>query len=241
MGKGKGRRRRESNFKSSHSSAALSQLPPPPSHKDAAALPSKLRKIMQLKASSLHHHARNSELRRETKQPLKESKIKKDSVKATSSQVVTLEGKQQDAVKAQQQGQPLSDSTERVSVSSSGKRKRGEDMKMLMDKLRVAPIRKGIKEQRKRYLEEKKSKKRKLVQSNRTSLYQQELISFGEVVQAPPKLPAPVKALKQGTPSNLFQERLRLQAVEAYRQRRGWNSRPGTSIPFDHALEMSSM
>lgn len=46
--KGKGRKRREANFKASHPEAA-NRLAPPPATKDVSAIPSKLRKIMKFK------------------------------------------------------------------------------------------------------------------------------------------------------------------------------------------------
>ncbi|KAK4716698.1 hypothetical protein R3W88_015036 [Solanum pinnatisectum] len=54
-----------------------------------------------------------------------------------------------------------------------------------------------------------------------------EEIKFGEVVEAPPKLAVP-KAFKNN--AHDLQKRLRLQAVEAYRQRKGWTSRLGLQI-----------
>lgn len=46
--KGKGRKRREANFKASHPDA-MPRLAPPPDLKDINAVPAKLRKIMQFK------------------------------------------------------------------------------------------------------------------------------------------------------------------------------------------------
>ncbi|KAI6706673.1 hypothetical protein NL676_009635 [Syzygium grande] len=51
-----------------------------------------------------------------------------------------------------------------------------------------------------------------------------EKVKFGDIVEAPPKLTMIPKALK--TPQNASQQRLRLQAIEAYRNRRGWASQP---------------
>ena len=83
-----------------------------------------------------------------------------------------------------------------------------------------------------------------------------EKIRFGEVVQAPPKLVAPkvvknfydtivfgisvflssftsssciLKALKNVQDAS--KERVRVKAIEAYRQRKKWNSRPGIQLP----------
>ncbi|PWA58103.1 hypothetical protein CTI12_AA401370 [Artemisia annua] len=54
-------------------------------------------------------------------------------------------------------------------------------------------------------------------------------IKFGEVVQAPPKLVNVPK--KFGSSINASQERIRLRAIEAYREQKKWASRPGLNIP----------
>ncbi|GLT84458.1 hypothetical protein SLE2022_026860 [Rubroshorea leprosula] len=54
-----------------------------------------------------------------------------------------------------------------------------------------------------------------------------EQVKFGEVVEAPPKLVAVPKAFKMKAAQDASKERLRLQAIEAYRNRKGWTSRPG--------------
>jgi hypothetical protein len=50
VNKGKGRKRRESNFKASHPDS-MPRLAPPPATKDISAVPAKLRRIMQFKES----------------------------------------------------------------------------------------------------------------------------------------------------------------------------------------------
>ena len=50
MGKGKGRKRREANYRAAH--GGHPSLPAPPTPADAMAIPSKLRHIMSLKASN---------------------------------------------------------------------------------------------------------------------------------------------------------------------------------------------
>ncbi|KAK3036327.1 hypothetical protein RJ639_031734 [Escallonia herrerae] len=70
-------------------------------------------------------------------------------------------------------------------------------------------------------------KKHKKVEAN--DLPAVDVIKFGEVVEAPPKLITVPKAFKSA--QNASKERLRLQAVENYRNRRGWTSRPGIQLP----------
>nr|GMC80387.1 probable H/ACA ribonucleoprotein complex subunit 4 [Ipomoea batatas] len=80
-------------------------------------------------------------------------------------------------------------------------------------------------------LEERKNKRKKTRTEEHLEFPRHEQIKFGEVVDAPPKLVAlpKMKALK--TAQVASQERLRLQAVEAYRNRKGWTSRPGIQLP----------
>lgn len=105
-----------------------------------------------------------------------------------------------------------------------------------------------------RYLEAKKNKKRKGKKEENIDFPGREEIKFGDVVQAPPKLVVPkvakyilydtvqikvlqliinfpcfVKALKNVQDAS--KERVRVKAIEAYRQRKGWNARPGIQLP----------
>ncbi|KAF5744330.1 hypothetical protein HS088_TW08G00933 [Tripterygium wilfordii] len=84
------------------------------------------------------------------------------------------------------------------------------------------------KERKKKYFEEKK-KKKKAETKDVLDFPGRESIKFGEVVEAPPKLAVILKAFKSA--QNASQERLRLKAIEAYRNRKGWSSRPGLHLP----------
>ncbi|PIA49840.1 hypothetical protein AQUCO_01300526v1, partial [Aquilegia coerulea] len=84
-------------------------------------------------------------------------------------------------------------------------------------------------ERKKKYLEAKKMKHKKAKVEEGTEFPEREHIAFGDVVDAPPKLIALPKAFKKVQDAS--HERLRLQAVEAYRNRKGWISRPGISLP----------
>ncbi|RVX01089.1 hypothetical protein CK203_022720 [Vitis vinifera] len=82
------------------------------------------------------------------------------------------------------------------------------------------------------YLESRKKKHKKAKTEENLDFPRHEKIKFGEVVEAPPKLVAVPKALKAlKTVQDASQERLRLQAVDAYRKRKGWVSRPGIHLP----------
>ncbi|KAL0347845.1 UNVERIFIED_CONTAM: hypothetical protein Scaly_1800500 [Sesamum calycinum] len=81
----------------------------------------------------------------------------------------------------------------------------------------------------KRRLEERKKKHKKPRTEEDDDFPGREQIKFGDVVEAPPKLIAVPKAFKKIQDAS--QERLRLQAVDAYRKRKGWASRPGVQLP----------
>ncbi|TXG62729.1 hypothetical protein EZV62_009723 [Acer yangbiense] len=76
------------------------------------------------------------------------------------------------------------------------------------------------------YLEAKKNKHKKAKTEENLGFPGHEKDEFGDVVKAPPS-PKLVTLPK----TDASQERLRLQAVEAYRSRKGWTSRPGVLLP----------
>ncbi|KAB1218921.1 hypothetical protein CJ030_MR3G015163 [Morella rubra] len=80
-----------------------------------------------------------------------------------------------------------------------------------------------------RYLEGKKKKHKKVKTEADLDFPGCEDIKFGEVIRAPPKLVAVPKAFKNTQDAS--QVRIRLQAIEAYRNRKGWDSRPGIQLP----------
>lgn len=104
-----------------------------------------------------------------------------------------------------------------------------------------------------RHLQEMKMKKKKPKTEENLEFRGREEIKFGDVVKAPPKLVAIPKVelwiptinthqfkikfmfsyLMKGlkTSQDASKQRLRLQAVEDYRKRKGWVSRPGIHLP----------
>ncbi|KAF7152457.1 hypothetical protein RHSIM_Rhsim01G0161500 [Rhododendron simsii] len=107
------------------------------------------------------------------------------------------------------------------------KRKRVTDLRFEM--LESSGVSLKRREHRKKRLEAKKNKRKKARPEENEGFPRHEKIKFGEVVQAPPKLVAFPKASK--APQDASSERLRLKAVEAYRNRKGWASRPGKDLP----------
>jgi len=148
---GKGQRRREKNFLAAHGGA--SRLPPPPNLKELDALPSKLRKIMQLKnQGSLQNPANKKRKRADADEktanpkdshPFVEFKLEKeDNVGKTS---------------VKKLGE-----SDAVTNSETRKRKRN---KKTVDDLRFqnldqAAVHSRRKERKKEYFESKKKKKK---------------------------------------------------------------------------------
>ncbi|CAD5321461.1 unnamed protein product [Arabidopsis thaliana] len=125
-----------------------------------------------------------------------------------------------------------SDGDDSVVEKKKKKRKRNQ-MTDLRFENELAEIdgRSKRKERKKKYWEAKKQKKNKgkTEDTLRENFPKHEQIRFGDVVQAPLKLAVVPKARKSTLSAS--QERLRLQAIDAYRSRKGWTARPGVPIP----------
>ncbi|XP_019161046.1 PREDICTED: coiled-coil domain-containing protein 137 isoform X2 [Ipomoea nil] len=203
----KGRKRREKNYRESHK--GNTRLPPPPDPSSVDALPSKLRKIMGLtgvqKKSSIINRAEGDGGDNKGNTKVSEVKRKTNGDKPAESNVPEMKNKKR---KRKQVTDLRFESTEEFGGAGSKR-----------------------KERRKQHLEERKKKRKKTRTEEHLDFPRHEQIKFGEVVDAPPKLAAlpKMKALK--TAHEASQERLRLKAVEAYRNRKGWTSRPGTQLP----------
>lgn len=119
------------------------------------------------------------------------------------------------------------DTNEEKKKKKKRKKKQINDLRFEaeMEKLGVISKRR---QRKKEYLKAKKQKKTKGSSDDQLDLPKRDEVKFGEVVQAPPKLVVP-KALKK--PMDASKERLRLQAIEAYRSRKGWTNRPGLNLP----------
>ncbi|KAG0465656.1 hypothetical protein HPP92_019820 [Vanilla planifolia] len=204
---GKGRRRREKNYIAAH--GGNNSLPPPPNAKDLEALPYKLRKIIQLKDISAGKQG------------------------AARSSAETVNGKTS--------GESLNE--EKPNPRDAQCMTPGDNMQVVLEKTKnivtkdnVADADSGLADERKKKTKEKNSKfvEKRKTKCKKTMLNEtldfpgREDVKFGEVVQAPPKLSLPK------VPKNFIdasKERLRLQAVELYRKRRAWESRPGINLP----------
>lgn len=212
---GKGRRRREKNYRAAHG-GSHSLLPPPPKSSQVDALPSKLRKLISLTSQLHDDSAKNSMSGQEnTKQQVGDAKKKRAHEEGSEATMVKDEGVE-----------------EIVESSGDEKRKKKKKKRQVNDLrfemgLHKSKTAEKRRERKKKYLEAKKKKNKK--SEERQDFPGCEQIQFGDVVQAPPKLTAPSKFLKNVNDAS--RERLRLQAIEAYRSRRGWTSRPGLHLP----------
>ncbi|XP_062154853.1 uncharacterized protein LOC133862943 [Alnus glutinosa] len=220
---GKGRRRREKNYKAAH--GAYSRLPPPPNLSQVDALPSKLRKLISFTSalSSPKPHGSAAKDGDAGKKALP-----KDGLNSGTSGIKG--GGKNDHLMTPQH---VDDSDDIVQSSTNEKRKKKRKSKKVND-LRFETLenldtnlKKG--DRKKKYLEAKKNKHKKAKLEADLDFPGHEEIKFGEVVKAPPKLLAVPKAFKNAPDAS--QERIRLRAIEAYRNRKGWASRPGIQLP----------
>ncbi|OUZ99483.1 hypothetical protein BVC80_8973g29 [Macleaya cordata] len=223
---GKGQRRREKNYRAAHG-GGYERLPPPPKPSDIDALPSKLRKLMDF--TSPKH----------TNDPSKPPTTvlihlqKPNSKDEPGSKTARLKAEGDDEKIITPKHKDIED--ESSHMNTDDKKKAKKKRKQVND-LRFDATGQGLgstglkrKERKKKYLEAKKHKHKKAKTEESLDFPGHEKIKFGEVVEAPPKLSAVPKAFK--TVQDASHERLRLQAVEAYRNRKGWVSRPGIQLP----------
>lgn len=126
-------------------------------------------------------------------------------------------------------------------ASSKRKRKRGDELRLLLETENLTTPSNRKRERKKKYLDSKKRKHQKAKNGDPTDYPEHETIKFGEVVTAPPKLEFPKKASAEiKMRQDVSQERLRVQAIENYRHRKGWTSRPGSHVPPINATELLS-
>lgn len=242
----KGKRRREKNYLAAHGGFTLA---PPPTAKEMEAIPSKLRRLMELKNSSPSKKlAKESDTAHGGKKggisENKKSKGKKimgqnlatlsDSKLKHASESKTVREEVDNKLDVMQQ-------SEVQRASSKRKRKRGDELHFLLENENLTTPSNRKSEHKKKYLDAKKKKHSKAKNDDPTDYPLHETIKFGEVVTAPPKLEFPKKATAEiKMRQDVSQERLRLQAIENYRHRKGWASRPGCYVPPLNTTELLS-
>ncbi|TKY65581.1 hypothetical protein E2542_SST08441 [Spatholobus suberectus] len=224
---GKGLRRREKNYRAAH--GGYSGLPPPPNPSQLDALPSKLRKIISFTqhrngAIGSSKNKNNDDGHAQNKTPLKD--------KGDVGTVDVKQGNTDGQLKAPQHMDRTKEQLmESGSIDKKKKKRKRKEVKDLRFAVEVDKTSSKLKrrERKKKYLEAKKKKHKKSHEEEKMDFPGQEKIKFGDIVQAPPKLAVPPKAFKNAQDAS--QERLRLRAIEEYRSRKGWTSRPGSHLP----------
>ncbi|XP_047176916.1 protein PXR1 isoform X1 [Vigna umbellata] len=219
----KGKRRREKNYRAAH--GGYSGLPPPPKPSQLDALPSKLRQIMSFSqrpngANGSSKNQNNDDGHAQNKTTSKDKgDVRTKDVKEgnTNEQLKELQHMDKSEEQLMESG----------AIDKKKKKRKRKEVKDLRFEMEVDKTSSQLKrrERKKKYLEAKK-KKHKKSHEEEMDFPGQEKIEFGDIVQAPPKLSVPPRAFK-----NASQERLRLQAIEEYRSRKGWTSRPGNHLP----------
>ncbi|MED6160176.1 hypothetical protein PIB30_048845 [Stylosanthes scabra] len=214
----RGKKRREKNYRAAH--GGYSGLPPPPDPSKLDALPSKVRQIM-----SFTQPQQKDVDNKLNKIPLKDKGgLGTGNVKVGNTNEQLKESDHSDG----DYEQPMH-SSENDKKKKKRKRKEVKDLRFAMEPDKTSSQLKR-KERKKKYLEAKKKKKQKKShEEDELDFPGHEKISFGDIVQAPPKLAVIPRAFKNAQDAS--QERLRLRAIEEYRNRKGWKSRPGTHLP----------
>ncbi|KAK3194969.1 hypothetical protein Dsin_026279 [Dipteronia sinensis] len=220
---GKGRKRREKNYRAAH--GGPTRLPPPPKPSQIDALPSKLRQLIAF-TSNLQG---STDIQLEKKRNIIRG-ADGDSTLHKLNKTTRIKDGGDDGRMIMPQNVDNGDET--VEDSENGKKKKKRKRKEINDLrfeavLENSATRSKRKERKKKYLEAKKNKHKKAKTEENLGFPGHEKVEFGDVVKAPPKL----VTLPKGFKTDASQERLRLQAVEAYRSRKGWTSRPGVLLP----------
>ncbi|KAK7257132.1 hypothetical protein RIF29_30875 [Crotalaria pallida] len=222
----KGKKRREKNYRAAH--GGYTALPPPPDPSKLDALPSKLRQIISFTHSQHHHNNNNNSNGAAADGGLSKDLNKKkerDDAQIDKGEVRTADVKQGGELVVPQHNDSANEKKKK-----KRKRKEVKDLRFAMEVDKTSSQLKR-KERKKKYLESKKKKHKKTQDQDEEILDfpGHEKVKFGDVVQAPPKLAVIPKAFKNTQDAS--QERLRLRAIEEYRSRKGWTSRPGVHLP----------
>lgn len=225
---GKGKRRREKNYRAAH--GGPSRLPPPPDHSKVDALPSKLRALMSLPATTFKGSAKDSipkeaeAKRKSVDGDTEKGKRRPEQEISIVSNELTEDGEVPAASQPSDSDEEIDRSSKKEKSKKKRKRKQVTDLRFQEEILGIGSKRK---ERKKKYFEAKKNKNKKPKTEEHLEFAGREKVFFGDVVEAPPKLVAVPKAFKLKTAQHASKERLRLEAIEAYRNRKKWTSRPG--------------
>ncbi|XP_048334967.2 uncharacterized protein LOC107423705 [Ziziphus jujuba] len=218
---GKGRRRREKNYRAAH--GGYTRLPPAPDPSKVDALPSKLRKLMSLTSQSQGDSKVVKNVKDKKKNGNSASELKSNSKVEVDVDITGIKDRLQDADNSDGNANNITNEKRK----KKRKRKQVEDLRFetLNEKSDASTKRR---ERKKKYLEARKNKHKRARTEENLEFPGHEKIKFGDIVQAPPKLLAVPKAFKNLQDAS--KERVRLQAIQSYRERKGWTSRPGNQL-----------
>ncbi|GJT69179.1 hypothetical protein Tco_1028465 [Tanacetum coccineum] len=246
---GKGKKRREKNYKEAHG-VGKNRLPPPPVKSSLDVMPSKLRKLMSF---TQQHQQASGKLSMDGEENKKVGSGGQGGSGGGHLNENKLSRKEKsDSVASEPKIQGAQNEQDLTTDKKKKKRKRKQ-----VDDLRFAAelgvVVSKRKERKKELLKERKKKHKKGGKEDHLNFPGHEEIKFGEVVQAPPKLVNVPKGIlaqwyvsgsttkrcgfksrkrhKFASSINASQERIRLRAIEAYREQKKWASRPGLNIP----------
>ncbi|KAM3301190.1 hypothetical protein P3S67_015691 [Capsicum chacoense] len=217
---GKGKKRREKNYRAAH--GGTTKLPPPPTTSSIDAIPTKLRQIMGFSGDGKVSLSNADRKKGDGGGSANGKKLSsEDQVQAKN-----VGHKRKDCMHSSS-GVGAAEGNAHQKRNKNRKRKEVKDLRFDTTELGITSSKR--KERKKQRLAEMKKKHKKANTDENMDFPGREEIKFGEVVEAPPKLVAVPKAFKNNA-LDASKERLRLQAVEAYRQRKGWTSRLGIQI-----------
>ncbi|KAG8069470.1 hypothetical protein GUJ93_ZPchr0006g43431 [Zizania palustris] len=193
---GKGQRRREKNYRAAH--GGDSRLPLPPKQRELDALPSKLRRLIALQekqnggakssACSIAGDSSGGTPWNQGDSRATKNKSRKDTKTENQKLKPTTDSK---VAEISDKNGSIADET--VSVDGSkgkGKLKRGKVMDLRFKELDET-VSVSRKQKRKKYLDEKKKKRKGNKMETLPDFPGCEKVKFGEVVEAPPKLSFP--------------------------------------------------
>uniref|UniRef100_A0A803LI07 Uncharacterized protein n=1 Tax=Chenopodium quinoa TaxID=63459 RepID=A0A803LI07_CHEQI len=210
---GKAKKRREKNYLAAH--GGNNRLPPPPNTSSIDALPSKLRKILSFGSSPVPANQGSA---------IDSKNTQKKSNKVDTAQNKPHSKSEVDGKSKGTKGEKVKKSTvpqEKVSNDANEEKNKKKRKRKQANDLRFEA-------EMEKFLKAKKKKQKKGSSEQILDLPKHDIVKFGEVAEAPPKLPTIPAFRKAMSASN---ERLRLQAIEAYRKRKGWTNRPGIHLP----------
>ncbi|KAL2330433.1 hypothetical protein Fmac_018014 [Flemingia macrophylla] len=229
---GKGKRRREKNYRAAH--GGYSGLPPPPKASQLDALPSKLRKIMSFT------HQQNGAIGSSKNNCNYDGHAQNNAIAKDRGYVGTVDVKLGNTNEELKAPLHLDKSEEQImesgAIDKKKKKRKRKEVKDLRFAIEVDKTKSQFKrkDRRKKYLESKK--KHKKPREEELDFPGHEKIKFGDIVQAPPKLTVPSKASLSSFRGNFWvltesKQLLALQNLLAYKHIKYTTQGAGRHLP----------